>query len=87
MPSVLLLTNIPQKLGMSSNTPIDGSCCSPSHLTSIELLVQTKPFSWDMTDNPMENLEVRHGLTGNNVFHHFIIGHHNSRHACDRLWM
>merc|ERR1711983_700347 len=47
------------KLGLSPNTVIDGSCCSPSHLTSIELLVQTQPTSWDITDNPMDNLEVK----------------------------
>jgi len=46
------------KLGLSPNTVIDGSCCSPSHLTSIELLVQTQPSSWDITENPMDNLEV-----------------------------
>lgn len=47
-----------QKLGLSPGSVIDGSCCSPSHLSSLELLVQTQPDSWDVTDNPMANLEV-----------------------------
>ena len=47
-----------QKLGLSPGAVIDGSCCSPSHLSSLELLVQTQPDSWDVTDNPMANLEV-----------------------------
>ena len=47
-----------QKLGLSPGTVIDGSCCSPSHLSSLELLVQTQPDSRDVTDNPEANLEL-----------------------------
>ena len=48
-----------QKLGLSSVTEIDSACCSPSHLTSIELLVDTRPDLQPgaLTDT-MENLEV-----------------------------
>jgi len=46
------------KLGLSPNTVIDASCCSPSHLTGIELLVQTQPDDWETMENPMDNLEV-----------------------------
>ena len=40
-------------------TVIDTACCSPSHLTSLELLVDTRPDLQPgaLTDT-MENLEV-----------------------------
>ena len=49
-----------QKLGLSSMTVIDSACCSPSHLSSIELLVDTRPDLQyvALADNTMDNLEV-----------------------------
>ena len=49
-----------QKLGLSSVTKIDSACCSPSHLTSVELLVDTRPDLQyvALADNTMDNLEV-----------------------------
>ena len=45
-----------QKLGLSNNSVVDSPCCSPSHLTSAELLVDTRP---DLPYNdPLDNLEV-----------------------------
>merc|ERR1712013_338689 len=45
------------KLGMSGNTVLDSACCSPNHLSSLELLV-TKHNQEINQDNPLSNLEV-----------------------------
>ena len=41
-------------------TVIDSACCSPSHLASIELLVDTRPDPQYVahSNNTMNNLEV-----------------------------
>ena len=46
-------------LGVSNRTVPASPCCSPSQLTSTELLVNTRPdLPYHVGDNPVENLEV-----------------------------
>ena len=48
-----------QKLGLSSVTVIDSACCSPSHLASVELLVDTRPdLQYAAVSDSLDNLEV-----------------------------
>ena len=54
---VLGYPTVLQKLGMSGNTVLDSACCSPNHLSSLELLV-TKHNQEINQDNPLSNLEV-----------------------------
>jgi len=49
------------KLGLTPNSVVDGSCCSPSHLSPIELLVRNVPeeeMEWGGRVDTMNNLEV-----------------------------
>jgi len=49
------------KLGLNPDSVVDGSCCSPSHLSAIELLVRNVPedeMEWGGMEDTMSNLEV-----------------------------
>jgi hypothetical protein len=43
---------------MSGNTVVDSSCCSPNHLSHLELLVVGPNEEDENPDNPLSNLEV-----------------------------
>ena len=43
---------------MSGNTVVDSSCCSPNHLSPLELLVKGPNEEDENPDNPLSNLEV-----------------------------
>ena len=47
-----------QKLGLSGHTVLDSACCSPNHLSPLELLVTGHNLAQVDEDNPLSNLEV-----------------------------